>query len=105
MKRTSYTNESIPVACDWQGLGFSDYVNVSRLRVIDPGPRFLYRQHGRTHVSQAPLARVEFQTNEGLERGVARLWFLGAACVATRRAWVRDVMPRGAPLGSAVVAP
>jgi hypothetical protein len=75
----------VSVAHEWMGLGFDFEVSAkhSRLRVIDPGPLFLYRQHGRNHVSREPLAHIEFQANDGPWRGAARLSDLRAAGVAT----------------------
>lgn len=80
------TNECIPVACEWQGDGFTlTNAKCCRLRVTDPGPLFTYQQHGHTLVSREPLAAVEFHANDGLQRGAARLSDLRAAGVVIAR--------------------
>ena len=53
----------------WQG-DVDVAVPGSRLRVIDPDPVYMYRQHGRTIVSREPMIPVEFWWNEGREEGV-----------------------------------
>ena len=54
----------------WQG-DIDVHVTRCRLRVIDPIPVYLYRQHGRTIISRQPMLRVEFHCNEGRLTGVA----------------------------------
>jgi hypothetical protein len=52
------------------------------IRVIDRGPHFFHRQHGKTHVSREPLAYVEFDANDGPWNCAVRWSDLHAAGVA-----------------------
>ncbi len=63
-------SDCILVHTPWQG---DDHVHVTRcrLRVTDPAPVFLYRQHGHTIISREPMLRVEYHCNEGRLTGVA----------------------------------
>ncbi len=94
---TIYTNEYVSVAHEWMGKGFDFEVHAKQccLRVVDPSPLFLYRQHGSTHVSREPLARIEFQANDGTWRGVARLSDLRSAGIAVAIQGPQAVIERG----------
>lgn len=79
---TNADRDCVPVHTPWQDVVYVP--KLSRLRVTDPAPVFVYRMHGQTRVSREPMLRVEFYWNEGRETGVARATDLIAAGVAKR---------------------